>query len=152
MRLPRFAALSLAAGLFVNGAAQAGDLSEAANEKFLAVNATKPGVMVRPSGLQYKVIKQGSGRMPTANDTVAVAYKGQLIDGTVFDQATKTQPLIYGVGRLIAGWREALPLMQEGDEWQLVIPSNLAYGDRAQGDAVPANQTLVFDMELLAAK
>lgn len=133
-------------------AVRAGDLSEGANEAFLAANATKPGVVLRPSGLQYRVIKHGKGRTPTATDTVSVAYKGQLIDGTVFDQATPAHPLEYTMGKFIPGWVEALSLMKEGDEWELVIPSNLAYGEEGAGNVIPPNQTLIFDMQLLAVK
>ena len=155
MQLPRCLATAVLAATFllpIFRPAHAGDISETANERFLAANAARSGVTVRPSGLQYRIIKRGAGRSPTANDVVALAYRGQLIDGTVFDQASKTQPLVFPVGRFISGWREALPLMREGDEWQLVVPSNLGYADRAQGDVIPANQTLIFDMELLAVK
>jgi FKBP-type peptidyl-prolyl cis-trans isomerase FklB len=129
----------------------AGDISPQANQEYLDANAKKPGVIVRPSGLQYRVIKSGNGKTPGPNDTVTVAYKGSLVDGYVFDQTKPGQTHDLPVARLIAGWQEALSLMKEGDEWELAIPAALGYGAQGAG-TVPSNQTLIFDMQLIAVK
>jgi len=126
-------------------------LSSAANAAFLHDNAQKPGVTVRPSGLQYSVLKNGFGKRPLPTDTVTVNYTGMLINGKVFDGTEPLTPAQFTVNKLIPGWTEALSLMREGDKWHLVIPSDLAYGARGAGDGlIPPNQTLVFDMELLS--
>jgi len=147
----------LRVGLLIAGAlalftvaAQAADpaLSPEANAAYLKANAAKPGVVVEPSGLQYRIIKSGYGKRPGARDTVTVYYKGQLINGTTFDATEPGFPAQFTVNRLIPGWTEALMLMREGDHWQLVIPPNLAYGPAGNGP-IPPNQTLVFDLELL---
>ena len=147
----RLGALIATFAVLVTFSAQAADpsLSAQANAAFLAANAKKPGVIVTPSGLQYRVIHSGFGKRPTAFDTVTVNYRGQLINGTVFDSTEPGLPANFQVNRLIPGWTEALELMREGDHWQLVIPSNLAYGDRGAGGAIPPNQVLVFDLEML---
>ncbi|HLY05595.1 MAG TPA: FKBP-type peptidyl-prolyl cis-trans isomerase [Rhizomicrobium sp.] len=124
-------------------------LSQEANKAFLAANAAKPGVHVRPSGLQYRIIKNGFGKTPAAVDTVEVLYKGNLINGKVFDQTEPELPAQFVVNGVIQGWTEALEIMREGDEWELVIPPNLAYGTRGQPPVIPPNQTLVFDVTLL---
>lgn len=131
-------------------AAQAADpaLSPEANAAYLKANAAKPGVVVEPSGLQYRIIKSGYGKRPGPRDTVTVYYKGQLINGTTFDATEPGFPAQFTVNRLIPGWTEALMLMREGDHWQLVIPANLAYGPSGNGP-IPPNQALVFDLELL---
>jgi len=153
MRFVIFAVALAVAGMMGAGPAAAGDLSPAANAAFLAANAAKPGVVTRPSGLQYKVLKSGHGRTPKTTDMVTVTYKGSLIDGTVFDQTAPGATAEFPAGKLIPGWVEALSLMKEGDRWQLVIPANLAYGERGAGDGlIPPNQVLVFDMELIAVK
>ncbi len=129
----------------------ANPLGDAANQKFLADNAAKDGVVKRPSGLQYRVLQTGSGKSVTnGNDMVTVTYKGWLINGKVFDQTQPGKTATFPAGRLIPGWVEALSLMKEGDEWQLVIPSDLGYGARGAGADIPPNQTLVFDMKLIA--
>ena len=126
-------------------------LSSAANAAYLHDNAQKPGVTVRPSGLQYSVLKNGFGKRPLPTDTVTVNYTGMLINGKVFDGTEPLTPAQFTVNKLIPGWTEALSLMREGDKWHLVIPSDLAYGARGAGDGlIPPNQTLVFDMELLS--
>ena len=128
----------------------ANPLDDAANQKFLADNAAKDGVVKRPSGLQYRVLQTGSGKSVTnGNDMVTVTYKGWLINGKVFDQTQPGKTATFPAGRLIPGWVEALSLMKEGDEWQLVIPSDLGYGARGAGADIPPNQTLVFDMKLI---
>jgi FKBP-type peptidyl-prolyl cis-trans isomerase len=126
-------------------------LSSQANAAYLADNAHKPGVVTRPSGLQYSIIKSGlGGRRPLSTYEVDVAYIGMLINGKVFDGTEPTTPAHLTINKLIPGWTEALQLMRVGDKWHLVIPANLAYGARGAGDGlIPPNQVLVFDMELL---
>lgn len=125
-------------------------LSGAANEAFLAANAKKPGVVVRPSGLQYRIVQNGFGKHPKPNDDVNVYYTGQLINGKVFDGTEAGLPATFKPSGVIPGWSEALEIMREGDHWQLVIPANLAYGARGAGDGlIPPNQTLVFDLQLI---
>ena len=126
------------------------DMSPEGNKKFLDDNSKKDGVTVTPSGLQYRVIKAGTGKSPTVNDQVTVTYKGWLIDGTVFDQTDPGQTATFPTGALIPGWVEALQLMKEGDEWEIVIPSELGYGEAGAGGVIPPNQTLVFDMALIS--
>lgn len=138
-----------ALGLAFAGEALAGDISPQANREYLAANAKKPGVIVRPSGLQYRVIKSGSGQTPTADDMVTVTYKGSLVDGYVFEDTKPGETKNLPAGKVIPGWVEALSLMKEGDEWELVIPSELAYG-ASRTDAIPSNQVLTFDMALIA--
>ena len=128
--------------------------AEAKNKKdgaaYLEANASKPGVTKLPSGLQYKVLTAGTGPKPTATDSVVCNYRGTLIDGTEFDSSYKRgQPATFPVGRVIKGWTEALQLMPVGSKWQLVIPSDLAYGDRGQGPIGP-DATLVFEVELMS--
>lgn len=125
------------------------DLSPESNQQFLADNAKRPGVMTLPSGLQYQVIKSGTGKSPTPNDLVTVTYRGQLINGMVFDETQPGKTATFPAGQLIPGWVEALQKMKEGDQWQLVIPANLGYGEAGAGGVIPPNQTLVFDMTLL---
>jgi FKBP-type peptidyl-prolyl cis-trans isomerase FklB len=119
-------------------------------EKFLAENSTKEGVIVLPSGLQYKVINNGDGGIPKTTDKVKVHYTGKLIDGTVFDSSVERgKPSTFGVTQVIPGWTEALQLMSVGDKWEVYIPSNLAYGVRGKGPKIGPNTTLVFEVELL---
>jgi len=120
-------------------------------ERFLAANKTRPGVTTLPSGLQFKVLKQGSGPKPKASDTVTVHYEGKLIDGTVFDSSLKRgQPTSFPVNQVIAGWTEALQLMPVGSTWQLFIPSNLAYGENPRpGGPIGPNAVLTFEVQLL---
>jgi len=140
-----------ALALFVTASAQAQDsaLSGQANQTFLAANAKKSGVHVRPSGLQYRIIRNGFGKTPHATDSVEVLYKGTLINGKVFDQTEPQLPAKFVVNHVISGWTEALEIMREGDEWELVIPANLAYGARGAPPVIPPNQTLVFDVQLM---
>ena len=135
-----------------SGAATQTDMSPEGNTKFLADNAKKEGVKTTASGLQYRVVKAGSGKSPAVSDQVTVTYKGWLIDGTVFDQTAPGQSATFPTGQLIPGWVEALQLMKEGDEWEIVIPSNLGYGEAGAGGVIPPNQTLVFDMALLTVQ
>lgn len=128
----------------------AADISPESNKKYLEDNAKRSGVKVTPTGLQYRVIKAGNGKMPTMpTDNVTVTYKGSLITGQVFDQTMDGMPATFPAGQLIPGWVEALKMMKEGDEWELVIPSNLGYGEQGAPGAIPPNQTLVFQMTLL---
>lgn len=117
---------------------------------FLAENAKKEGVIVTPSGLQYKVLKQGTGEVPQKTDKVKVHYEGRLIDGTVFDASLKhgTEPASFRADQVIRGWTEALTMMPVGSKWQLFIPQELGYGARQQGQ-IPAYATLIFDVELV---
>jgi FKBP-type peptidyl-prolyl cis-trans isomerase FklB len=130
--------------------------SEAAGkrgEAYLAANRGKPGVKVLDSGLQYKVAKSGEGKSPKPTDTVSVHYRGTLVSGTEFDSSYKRgQPATFPVNGVIRGWQEVLPLMKEGDKWEIAIPAALAYGDRGAGSAIGPNETLLFEIELLSVK
>lgn len=129
----------------------AGEKNVKDGEKFLAENAKKDGVKVLPSGLQYKVLKSGNGKSPKATDTVKTHYHGTLIDGTVFDSSVERKdPATFPVNQVIPGWTEALQLMKEGDKWQLVLPSKLAYGEQGAGGKIGPNSVLVFEVELLS--
>jgi FKBP-type peptidyl-prolyl cis-trans isomerase FklB len=122
----------------------------AENEAFLAKNKEKAGVTVTPSGLQYEVIKMGTGNKPTANSTVKVHYVGTLIDGTEFDSSvSKGEPVEFPVSGVITGWTEALQLMPVGSKFKLYIPQNLAYGASQAGELIKPFSTLVFEIELL---
>jgi FKBP-type peptidyl-prolyl cis-trans isomerase FklB len=122
-------------------------------EKFLTENKKKEGVKTTASGLQYKVIKEGSGAAPKETDTVITNYRGTLIDGTEFDSSYKrNEPATFPVNRVIKGWTEALQMMKPGAKYQLFIPSNLAYGERGAGRDIGPNSTLIFDIELLSIK
>lgn len=128
-----------------------GSASKEAGEKYLAENKKREGVVALPSGLQYKILKEGNGPKPTADDTVKCHYEGRLINGQVFDSSIKRgEPAEFPVGGVIAGWVEALQLMPVGSKWQLYIPSELAYGAHGAGQAIGPNETLIFDVELLA--
>ena len=122
-------------------------------EEFLKENATKEGVKSLPSGLQYKVLKEGTGKSPKATDSVVVHYRGTLINGTEFDSSYKrNEPAEFPVNRVIRGWTEALQLMKEGSKWMLYIPSGLAYGDRGAGGDIGPGETLIFEVELLKVR
>ncbi len=119
---------------------------------FLAENKKKEGVKTRPSGLQYKVIKEGAGKTPMASDTVVIRYKGTFINGTQFASSYETnEPATFHVSGVMPGWTEALQLMKEGSKWQLFVPPELAYGAQGAGPIGP-NATLVFEVELVAVK
>ena len=123
-------------------------------EQFLKDNAKKEGVKTLPSGLQYKVVREGSGKTPGRSDTVEVNYAGKLIDGTEFDSSYKRgQSISFPVGGVIKGWTEALQLMKEGSKWMLYIPSKLAYGPTGTpGGPIGPNETLIFEVELIKVK
>jgi FKBP-type peptidyl-prolyl cis-trans isomerase len=123
-------------------------------EDFLAANKKKPDVVTLQSGLQYKVVKEGTGKAPKASDSVTVNYEGRLVDGTVFDSSERNGgPASFRVGGVIPGFSEALQLMKTGSKWQVYIPSNLAYGATPRpGGPIPPNAMLVFDLELVEVK
>jgi len=130
----------------------AGEKNKAEGEKFLSENKTKPGVVTLPSGLQYKVITEGTGDIPGPQDSVTVNYRGTLLDGTEFDSSYKRgQPATFRVGGVIPGWTEALTKMKTGSKWELFIPANLAYGERGNQNIAP-NATLQFEVELISIK
>ena len=124
--------------------------SKAAGEAYLAENKEREGVQVTESGLQYEVLVEGEGEMPTADSTVTVHYTGTLIDGTVFDSSVERgQPATFPLKGVIPGWTEALQLMSVGSKFRLTIPSHLAYGERGAGQQIAPNSTLIFEVELL---
>ena len=132
-------------------AKQQGEKNKREGEIFLETNKKKEGVQTLPSGLQYKVLKAGAGKKPTATDTVTVHYRGTLIDGKEFDSSYRRgKPATFPVNGVIPGWTEALPLMEEGAKWELFIPSNLAYGERSAGRDIGPNATLIFEVELIS--
>ncbi len=122
-------------------------------QAFLAENGKRSEVHTTTSGLQYEILREGTGPKPTKNQTVKVDYEGTLIDGTVFDSSYKRgEPIEFGVTQVIAGWTEALQLMPVGSKWKLYIPSNLAYGPYGAGGAIGPNETLIFTVELLGVR
>jgi FKBP-type peptidyl-prolyl cis-trans isomerase FklB len=130
-----------------------GAKNKQAGAAFLAENKKKEDVKVLPSGLQYKITKEGTGKTPKADDTVTVNYRGTLIDGTEFDSSYKRgEPATFLVKGVIKGWTEALQLMKVGSKWQLFIPSELAYGEQSAGRVIGPNSTLIFEVELLGIK
>ncbi|MFO1249366.1 MAG: FKBP-type peptidyl-prolyl cis-trans isomerase [Alphaproteobacteria bacterium] len=135
-------------------AAPAGDaLSIEANQRYLEENAKKKGVIVRPSGLQFRIIQNGYGKRPTSTDTVKVYYTGTLINHVIFDGTSPGLPASFKLNSVIPGWIEAMQLMREGDHWLLTIPPNLGYGVRGSpdgGKSVPPNQVLIFDIRLIS--
>jgi FKBP-type peptidyl-prolyl cis-trans isomerase FklB len=131
-----------------------GDANKKTGEDFLAANKSKDGVVALPSGLQYKILKEGNGPKPAASDTVECNYRGTLINGTEFDSSYKRgQPATFPVSGVIKGWTEALQLMPVGSKWQLFIPPDLAYGERGgPGGGIGPDETLIFEVELLSIK
>jgi len=130
-----------------------GNKNKKEGEAFLNENKKKEGVKTLPSGLQYRVIKEGTGKKPKLADSVTAHYRGTLIDGTEFDSSYKRgQPASFSVSRVIPGWTEALQLMGEGAKWQLFIPSNLAYGEQGAGAVIGPNATLIFEVELISVQ
>ena len=133
-----------------NSAAETG---QSRGEAFQVEYSQRQGVVATASGLQYRVIETGEGRSPGPADTVVVHYVGQLIDGTEFDSSRgRGTPATFSLGGIIPGWREALQLMREGDIWEVVIPSELAYGAQGAGGSIGPNETLVFEIELISVK
>jgi len=118
---------------------------------FLANNAKNDGFVVTATGLQYKILEEGKGKSPTSEDKVIAHYTGKLLDGTVFDSShDRGEPATFPVSGVIKGWQEALPMMKVGGKWQIVVPANLAYGDRGVGNLIGPNETLIFDIELVS--
>jgi len=146
--LPALAGRALAQAAAAAPVADA--LSIANNQKFLADYAKQKGVIIRPSGLMFRIIQNGYGKRPQATDSVKVYYTGKLINGSVFDGTSPGLPATMKLSEVIPGWVEALQLMREGDHWQLVIPPLLGYGARSMGDGlIPPNQDLIFDIKLI---
>jgi len=132
---------------------QLGEKNKKEGSSFLAENQKKEGVKTLPSGLQYKVIKSGSGKKPKLDDTVTTHYRGSLIDGTEFDSSYRRgKPVTFPVNQVIPGWTEALQLMEEGAKWELFVPSNLAYGEKGAGNEIGPNATLIFEVELISVQ
>jgi FKBP-type peptidyl-prolyl cis-trans isomerase FklB len=130
--------------------AEIGDKNIAEGKKFLEENKAKEGIKTTLSGLQYKVLKSGSGPSPKATDKVTVHYKGTLLNGTQFDSSIdRGEPATFEVNKVIKGWTEAMQMMKVGDKWQVFIPSDLAYGPRGNMRTIPPNATLIFEVELL---
>ena len=129
----------------------AAEANAKAGREFLDKNGKREEVKTTPSGLQYEIVKEGDGPMPSATDSVTVHYTGRLIDGTVFDSSEERgEPATFGVTQVIPGWVEALQMMKAGSQWRLFIPSNLAYGPNGVPGAIGPNQTLIFDVTLIA--
>jgi FKBP-type peptidyl-prolyl cis-trans isomerase FklB len=132
---------------------QAAEKNLKEGEDFLAANAKKDSVKVLPDGLQYKILRDGTGAQPAAADTVVTHYRGTLIDGKVFDESYgRGEPITFPVSGVIKGWTEALQMMKVGAKWQLFIPASLAYGERGAGQMIGPNSALVFDIELINVK
>ncbi|KTD56592.1 macrophage infectivity potentiator [Legionella santicrucis] len=127
--------------------------NKAKGDAFLSANKSKPGIVVLPSGLQYKIIDAGTGSKPGKSDTVTVEYTGTLIDGTVFDSTEKAgKPATFQVSQVIPGWTEALQLMPSGSTWEVYVPADLAYGSRSVGGPIGPNETLIFKIHLISVK
>lgn len=134
-------------------AQQAADAKKKAGADFLAANAKKPGVTALENGLQYEVLKSGDGKQPAATDTVSVHYHGTLTDGTVFDSSVdRGEPASFPLNGVIAGFREAITRMKVGDKWRVYVPSELGYGESGAGRSIGPNETLIFEIDLLAVE
>jgi FKBP-type peptidyl-prolyl cis-trans isomerase len=142
--------LAMAAALMLWAAVAMAD-ALADGMAFLKLNASKPAVHSTSSGLQYKVIKEGKGPKPAPGSVVTVHYRGTLINGQEFDSSYKRgEPATFPLDRVIRGWQEAVPMMQTGAKWEIYVPSELAYGGRQMGAMIPANSTLIFEIELIS--
>jgi FKBP-type peptidyl-prolyl cis-trans isomerase FklB len=151
MKNPLLSALSCAAALLCAAPAAHAQAGREKGEAFLIENAKKEGVKTLPSGLQYRVLKEGDGKHPTKAEQVVVHYKGTLIDGREFDSSHKRgEPAKFGVTQVIAGWTEALQLMKEGSKWMIYVPWQLAYGEKGSGKLIGPRETLIFEVELIA--
>lgn len=132
---------------------ESGKKNKATGKDFLKTNKEKEGVVELPNGLQYRILEQGEGKKPAADDTVVVNYRGTLVDGTVFDSSyERGEPVTFKVNGVIKGWQQALQLMPVGSKWKVFIPSELAYGKRGAGRLIGPNEILIFDIELLEIK
>lgn len=132
---------------------KSGEASMKEGQAFLDSNRTKPGVIVHESGLQYKVLKEGTGAKPTAENEVTVHYRGKLINGKEFDSSySRGEPITFRLAGLIKGWQVALPMMTQGSAWELYLPPDLAYGSRGAGGDIGPGATLIFEIELIAIK
>ena len=132
-------------------AAEKGKAARQAGEEYLAANAKKEGVVTLPSGLQYMVLNEGTGKKPKATDKVKCHYEGMLIDGAMFDSSIQRgEPAVFPLNQVIAGWTEGLQLMTEGSKYRFFIPYNLAYGEQGAGQAIPPYAALIFDVELIS--
>lgn len=152
MKLPFLPAL-LSAAILLSASPARAQVGREKGEAFLAENAKKEGVKVLPSGLQYRVLKEGTGKQPVKADKVVVHYRGTLIDGREFDSSYKRgEPAEFGVTQVIKGWTEALQLMKEGSKWMVYIPWELAYGAQGRGGLIGPNETLVFEVELISIR
>jgi FKBP-type peptidyl-prolyl cis-trans isomerase FklB len=130
-----------------------GEANKQAEQLFLVANKAREGIVTLPSGLQYKILDEGTGPKPTTTDTVICNYRGTLLDGTQFDSSQKRgQPSTVSVSQVIEGWKEALQLMPVGSKWRLFVPSELGYGDRSPVAGIGPNSMLIFELELLAIK
>jgi len=125
------------------------DDTRKAGEAFLAENRQKPGVIVRKSGLQYRVISEGEGKQPEYDSVVLVEYEGRRVDGGIFDKTEAGKPIKFPLNQVIKGWREGLGLMKEGAQYELFIPADLAYGARSPSREIPPNSALIFDVRLI---
>jgi FKBP-type peptidyl-prolyl cis-trans isomerase FklB len=144
------AAMELQQTKVLNARASKGEKAKQAGEDFLAKNKKKDGVISLPSGLQYKVLLTGKGKKPSIDSSITAHYRGKLINGQEFDSSYRRKsPATFNVNQVIAGWKEVLPLMHEGDKWQVFIPAALAYGERGSGATIGPNEALIFDIELI---
>jgi FKBP-type peptidyl-prolyl cis-trans isomerase FkpA len=148
-RTIQWTALISLLAMSLSASADAAEENKQKGLAFLAENAKKEGVKTTASGLQYLVLKEGTGRTPAAQDSVTVNYRGTLISGKEFDSS---EGITFPLNRVILGWTEGLQLMKEGAEHRLFVPSELAYGERGAGGAIGPNETLIFDVELLEVK
>ncbi len=145
------AALAFSVTLFWFASGVRAQIGREKGEAFLEENGKKEGVKTLPSGLQYRVLKEGDGKHPKKPDQVVVQYKGMLIDGTEFDSSYKRgEPAKFGVSQVIKGWTEALQLMKEGSKWIIYVPWQLAYGDKGTGKLIGPHETLIFEVDLIA--
>ncbi len=151
MKNSLLAALAFTAAFLCAAPGASAQAGREKGEAFLIENAKKEGVKTLPSGLQYRVIKEGDGKRPTKAEQVVVHYKGTLVDGREFDSShQRGEPAKFGVSKVIAGWTEALQLMKEGSKWMLYVPWQLAYGEKGSGKLIGPRETLIFEVELIA--
>ena len=152
-KLPDAEAQAAVQDFFSRKAEEQAKAAKAEGENFLAENAKKEGVKTLPSGLQYKVLREGDGRKPSATDKVECHYEGTLINGEVFDSSYRRgETATFGLNQVIKGWTEGLQLMQEGAKYRFFIPYNLAYGEHGAGQSIPPYAALIFDVELIKVK